>query len=153
LEVVNVHRDEIRLIVPGKHPLAGRSFICCQDLLEYPLLLPKSGITRARLNAWFETVEDKIQVSMELDSTEMMKRFVMAGLGVSFLAVSNCQEEIAAGKLKTLALAPEPMVRRLGLIYRRDKALSKAALGFIQIILDNMGEHRSEKKMPKLATG
>jgi DNA-binding transcriptional LysR family regulator len=84
-----------------------------------------------------------------------MKRFVMAGLGVSFLAVSNCQEEIAAGKLKAITLAPEPMVRRLGLIYRRDKALSKAALGFIQIILDNMGEHRalSEKKLPKLAAG
>ncbi len=155
LQVVNVHRDEIRLIIPAKHPLAGRSAIDCQDLVEYPLLLPKSGITRTRLNAWFETVEDKIQISMELDSTEMMKRFVMAGLGVSFLAVSNCQEEIAAGKVKTIALAPEPMVRRLGLIYRRDKALSKAALGFIQIILDNMGEHRvsSEKKLPKLATG
>jgi DNA-binding transcriptional LysR family regulator len=155
LEVVNVHRDEIRLIVPAKHPLAGSSAVTCQDLVDYPLLLPKSGVTRARLNAWFETVEDKIQISMELDSTEMMKRFVMAGLGVSFLAVSNCQEEIATGKLKALPLSPEPMVRRLGLIYRRDKALSKAALGFIQIILDNMGEHRasSEKKLPKLAAG
>jgi multiple sugar transport system permease protein len=47
------------------------------------------------------------------------------------------------------------IVRRLGLIYRRDKALSKAALGFIQIILDNMGEHRTadSKKLPKLVTG
>jgi len=155
LQVVNVHRDEIRLIVPAKHPLACKGSIDCQDLVEYPLLLPKSGVTRARLNAWFELVEDRLQVSMELDSTEMMKRFVMAGLGLSFLAVSNCQEEIAAGKLKAIALAPEPMIRRLGLIYRRDKALSKAALGFIQIILDNMGEHRatSEKKMPKLAAG
>ena len=155
LQVVNVHRDEIRLIVPAKHSLAGRNAIDCQDLVDYPLLLPKSGTTRVRLNAWFETVEDKIQISMELDSTEMMKRFVMAGLGVSFLAVSNCQEEIASGKLKAIALAPEPMVRRLGLIYRRDKALSKAALGFIQIVIDNVGEHRasSEKKMPKLAAG
>jgi hypothetical protein len=59
-----------------------------------------------------------------------------------------------AGRIKSLALAPEPMVRRLGLIYRRDKALSKAALGFIQAILDNVGEHRAEsKKLPKLATG
>ncbi len=40
---------------------------------------------------------------MELDSTEMMKRFVMAGLGVRFLAVSNCREEIAAGKLRARA--------------------------------------------------
>ncbi len=33
-------------------------------------------------------------------------------------------------------------MRRLGLIYRRDKALSKAALGFIQIVLENLEEHR-----------
>ena len=155
LQVVNVHRDEIRLIVPARHPLASKSAVTCRDLVEYQLLLPKSGVTRTRLNAWFETVEDALHVSMELDSTEMMKRFVMAGLGVSFLAVSNCQEEIAAGKLKAIALAPEPMVRRLGLIYRRDKALSKAALGFIQIILDNMGEHRAAEgqKLPKLVAG
>ena len=30
------------------------------------------------------------------------------------------------------------MTRRLGLIYRKDKALSKAALGFIQVVLDNV---------------
>ena len=89
------------------------------------LLLPKQGKTRTRLNAWLEPVEDDIRISMELDSTEMMKRFVMAGLGLSFLAVSNCREEIAAGKLRGLPLAPEPMVRRLGLIYRKDKALPK----------------------------
>ena len=46
------------------------------------MLLPKSGITRARLDCWLEPVEDQIQISMELDSTEMIKRFVMAGLGL-----------------------------------------------------------------------
>src|SRR4051794_37341484 len=70
LQVVNVHRDEIRLIVPGKHPLSGKTSVGCEDLLTYPLLLPKSGVTRTRLNAWFEAVEDDIHVSMELDSTE-----------------------------------------------------------------------------------
>lgn len=140
LQVVNIYRDEIRLIVPGGHPLADRKSVLPRDVVEYFLLLPKSGKTRARLNEWLEAVEDELQISMELDSTEMMKRFVMAGLGVSFLAVSNCQEEIAAGKLKSISLAPEPMIRRLGLIYRKDKSLSKAALGFIQVVLDNLGE-------------
>src|SRR5260370_22743699 len=122
LQVVNVPRDEIRLIVPARHPLASKSAVTCRDLVEYQLLLPKSGVTRTRLNAWFETVEDALHVSMELDSTEMMKRFVMAGLGVSFLAVSNCQEEIAAGQRKALAFAPQPIVRRVGLTYRRAQA-------------------------------
>ena len=62
---------------------------------------------------------------MELDSTEMMKRFVMAGMGISFLAASNCREEVAAGRMAAISLTPEPMVRRLGLIYRKDKASLK----------------------------
>jgi hypothetical protein len=32
------------------------------------------------------------------------------------------------------------MIRRLGLIYRKDKALSKAALGFIQVISEKAGQ-------------
>jgi DNA-binding transcriptional LysR family regulator len=96
-------------------------------------------------------VEDEIRVSMELDSTEMMKRFVMAGLGLSFLAISGCQEEIAAGKLRAIPLAPEPMTRRLGLIYRKDKTLSRAALGFIQVVLDNVGDDSAGAGKTRLA--
>jgi DNA-binding transcriptional LysR family regulator len=106
--------------------------------MEFYLVLPQQGKTRSRLNDWLLPVADELRISMELDSTEMMKRFVIAGLGVSFLAMSNCREEIASGKLRAIVLAPEPMVRRLGLIYRKDKALSKAALGFIQVVLDNV---------------
>ncbi len=140
LQVVDVHRDEVRLIVPASHALAGRESVSPQDIVNFFLLLPKTGKTRARLDQWLEPVEDDLRISMELDSTEMMKRFVMAGLGLSFIAVSNCMEEIAAGTLRAIPLAPEPMLRRLGLIYRKDKALSKAALGFIQVVLDNVGD-------------
>jgi DNA-binding transcriptional LysR family regulator len=154
LQVVDIYKDEIRLIVPARHALADRKAVYASDLLQFQLLLPKSGTTRARLNAWFELVEDELRVSMELDSTEMMKRFVMAGLGISFLAVSNCREEVAAGKLRAISLAPEPMVRRLGLIYRKDKALSKAALGFIQVVLDNLGDRQlARDKRPKVMVG
>lgn len=143
-QVVDIYRDEIRLIAAAKHPIGENISVTCHDLVPYPLLLPKSGTTRTRLNAWLEPVEDRVQISMELDSTEMMKRFAMANLGLSFLAVSNCREELATGKLRSVALAPEPMVRRLGLIYRKDKALSKAALGFIQVVLENFGESAIE---------
>jgi DNA-binding transcriptional LysR family regulator len=91
------------------------------------------------LNTWLDAVQDDLNVSMELDSTEMIKRFVMANLGISFLASSHCQEELAAGRLAAIPLGPEPMIRRVGLIYRRDKSLSKAALGFIQVTLEHAG--------------
>ena len=139
LQVVKIHSDEIKLLVPARHPLAAHDHVSPEDLVGEQILLPKGGTTRARLNAWLDPVQDELNVSMELDSTEMIKRFVIAGLGVSFLAGSNCQEDVADGHLACISLGPEPMVRRLGLIYRKDKSLSKAALGFIQVTLANAG--------------
>ena len=139
LQVVKIHSDEIKLLVPPGHRLAGQGRVMPADLLGEQLLLPKTGTTRARLNSWLDSVHDELNVSMELDSTEMIKRFVMANLGISFLAASHCQEEEAAGKLACVPLGPEPMIRRVGLIYRKDKSLSKAALGFIQVTLDHAG--------------
>ena len=143
VQIVDIYRDEIRCVVPTGHPLSHAERVGCEDVLPYSLLLPQSGITRTRLNAWFEKVEDDLQISMELESTETMKRFVMAGLGISFLSGATAQEEVEAGILKSIPLAPEPMVRKLGLIYRKDKALSKAALGFIQVTLAHFGSHGS----------
>jgi len=140
LQVVKIHTDEIKLLTRAGDPFGSRESVGCRELISKPLLLPKSGTTRTRLNAWLEPVEGEIHVSMELDSTEMIKRFVMAGLGYSFLAASHCREEVESGKLGVASLSPEPMIRNLGLIYRKDKALSKAALGFIQVILEHAGD-------------
>jgi DNA-binding transcriptional LysR family regulator len=149
LQVVKIHADEIKLLMPAGHPLAARSAVTCHDLIGHPLLLPKSGTTRTRLNAWLEPVEGELHISMELDSTEMIKRFVMAGLGLSFLAASHCREEVEQGKLAVTSLGPEPMIRRLGLIYRKDKSLSKAALGFIQTVLEHAGEAEASSRLPR----
>ena len=150
VQVVEIHRDEIRAIVPAGHPLADQETVTCEDVCPYPLMLPQTGMTRSRLNAWFENVAEEIQVSMELDSTETMKHFVLAGLGICFLAASTCQEEVDRGRLKSLPLAPEPLTRKLGLIYRKDKALSKASLGFIQVVLSQFGS-QSNGGQPRLA--
>ena len=137
VKVLKIHADEIRAIVPAGHPLAGQPQILPRDLIGHPLLLPKTGATRGRVSAWLEPVEDELSVSMELDSTEMMKRFTMAGLGVSFLATTHCQEEVAAGRLAAVSLGPDTMQRQIALIYRMDKALQKAALGFIEVTMKN----------------
>lgn len=150
LQIVKIHTDEIKLIVPAGHHLASYDRVHPADLVGEQLILPKTGTTRARLATWLDSVFDELQVSMELDSTEMIKRFVMAGLGVSFVAASHCQEEESAGKIASTSLGPEPMIRRLGLIYRKDKSLSKAALGFIQVTLANAGTGIVELPMERM---
>jgi DNA-binding transcriptional LysR family regulator len=153
LEVAKIHSDEIKLIVPAGHPLALKEEIQPSDLIGEPLLLPKAGTTRNRLTAWLEPVADEIHVSMELDSTEMIKRFVMTGLGASFLAAAFCREEVASGKLAAISLGPDPIVRQVALIYRRDKALSKAALGFINIVLEHAAMGAARLALRPAASG
>src|SRR5581483_6356851 len=114
LQAVDIHSDEIKLLVPANHRLAKQERVFPTDLLGEPVLLPKTGTTRARLSVWLDSIFDELNISMELDSTEMIKRFVMADLGISFLAASHCQEEVQAQKLACVSLAPELMMRRVG---------------------------------------
>ncbi|HWJ40066.1 MAG TPA: LysR family transcriptional regulator [Candidatus Limnocylindrales bacterium] len=140
VQVVKIHSDEIKVLVPSQHPLASKTCVLPEDVAGFPLLVPKTGATRTRLTAWLDPVEDRARISMELDSTEMIKRFVLAGLGAGFIAGAHCREEVAAGRLAAIPLGPEPMERQIGLIYRKDKALSKAALGFIETTLTYAGD-------------
>src|ERR1700735_5592972 len=144
VEVAEIYKDEVRLLVPAESPLAKLASVTCEEVVQYPLLLPQSGTTRSRLDAWLEPVANQLKISMELDSTEMMKRFVAAGLGLTFLATANCREEIAGGTVSAIPLAPEPMIRRTGLVYRKDKTLSKAAMGFIDVTLAHFGAKAPE---------
>ncbi len=153
LQVAPIHSDEIKLITPADHPLAAKPFIVPRDLLDQQMLLPKSGNTRARLNEWFELVEPDLQISMELDATEMTKRFVLARLGISFLAASHCAEEVEQGRLAAISLGPEPVIRKLALVYRKDKSLSKAALGFIQVMLEHSDDAVAGSRVPQAVNG
>jgi DNA-binding transcriptional LysR family regulator len=136
LEIVKVYTDEIRLLAPPGHPLAGAASVTAQQAAAYPLLLPKTGRTRTMIDQFLEPAESTLRISMELESSEMLKRFIIAGLGIGFMATSNAREQIGSGQLKAVPLAPMPLMRTLGLVYRKDKPLSRGALGFIEVVLD-----------------
>lgn len=134
LEIVQVYSDEICLMASPEHRLAGHKTVRVGEVVKENLLLPKAGRTRQRINQFLDDHEDKLKISMELESSVMQKRFTEAGLGVTFMAITDAREEIAAGRLKALRLQPLPMIRTIALIYRKDKALSRASLGFIQLV-------------------
>jgi DNA-binding transcriptional LysR family regulator len=133
LTVVPIHRDELIVITPPDHPLAQCKKATVAEVLEFPLLLPKLGRTRDALEAIFDDRRLKPTVSMELDSSELLKRFVAVGVGVGFIARSNVVEDLQAKVLAAVTLADASIQRDLALVFRKDKALSRAALAFIDI--------------------
>ncbi len=133
LTVVQIHRDELVAIAAPQHPLAKLEAVAVSDVVRYPLLLPKIGRTRDALESLFHERRLKPNISMELDSSELLKRFAAAGVGVGFIARSNVLEDVRAGALVALPLADAHIRRDLALVFRKDKALSRAALAFIDI--------------------
>jgi len=133
LTAVPIHRDDLVLIVPPRHPLAKLKSASAKDIAQYPLVMPKVGHTRDGLDALFHQHKLKPRIAMELDSSELLKRFVAADVGVGFIARSNVQEDVQAKVLATVPLADAQIRRDLALVFRKDKALSRAALAFIDI--------------------
>src|SRR5271168_663687 len=113
LTVVLIHRDELVIIVPPQHPLGKVKSAGIADVAKFPLVVPKVGHTRDSLEELFHERRLKPNYTMELDSSELLKRFVAAGVGVGFIARSNVVEDVRARVLAAIPLADVQMRRDL----------------------------------------
>jgi DNA-binding transcriptional LysR family regulator len=133
LVVQPLHRDEIVLAVSPAHPLAARGAIKVDEMLQFPMLLLKQGRQRTLLNNFLESVDAQPRIAMEVDSSELLKRLIAAGLGMGFLPRANVQDDVHAGLLKIVKVEGMRISRELALIFRKDRTLTHAAHAFLEI--------------------
>lgn len=143
LTVVLIHRDELVLIAPPSHPLGRMKSATIADASRFPLIVPKAGHTRDAIEQIFHERRLKPNFTMELDSSELLKRFVAADVGIGFISRSNVEEDVRAKALVAIAIADARVRRDLALVFRKDKALSRAALAFIDIAV----KHKSTQEL------
>jgi DNA-binding transcriptional LysR family regulator len=128
-----VHKDELVLVVQPSHQLAQRTSIRVEELAKYPLLLPQQGRQRQQIDGIFQMHDLQPRLAMEVDSGELLKRLIAAGLGAGFLPRINVAEEEKAGTLVTIRLDGIRLARDLALIFHKDNALTRAAQIFLDI--------------------
>jgi DNA-binding transcriptional LysR family regulator len=143
LTVVLIHRDELVLITTPQHPLGKMKSATIADASKFPLIVPKAGHTRDAIEQLFHERRLKPNFTMELDSSELLKRFVAADVGVGFISRSNVEQDVRAKALAAIPLADAHVRRDLALVFRKDKALSRAALAFIDIAV----KHKSMQEL------
>lgn len=144
LRVEPIHRDELVLVTPAGHPLAGRSTVKLQEAAKYPLLLPAHGRRREQLDELFRGSGVAPRVAMEVESSEMLKRYIGAGLGLGFLPRTNVAREGESGTLHALGLEGVRLARDLALVFRKDRELSRAAQEFLEIATEPLRKLDSE---------
>jgi LysR family transcriptional regulator, low CO2-responsive transcriptional regulator len=144
LRVHPIFRDRVVLMTSPKSPLAHLKAVTAAEIAEQPLIYPKTGFTRQLLDKYFRPFRARIRIAMELPSVSMIKRFVAAGLGVSLISATYAADDARAGKVKLIPLKDVELWRELGLVYRRDRHLPRAAAAFIAVVRQRAGQYNSQ---------
>ena len=148
LHVLPIYRDEMAVLAPPDHPLASRSAVRLEEVVEYPLLYPKTGQTRHQLDRRLHRFQDRVKISMELASVETTKKFVATGMGITLISRAFAQAEHAAGTLRLIPLEGEQIYRELGLIYHRQKYICPVSEAFLATVrrhfIDNVSDSPEE---------
>jgi DNA-binding transcriptional LysR family regulator len=144
LKVHSIFRDRLMLMVSPSNPLASYKSVRTSDVAEQPLIFPKTGFTRQVLDKQFRPFRSRLRITMELASVGMIKRFVVAGLGVSVISESFAQDEVRAGQAKLIPISDMEVWRELGIVYRRDRTLPRSASAFVALVRHGVGAAASE---------
>lgn len=144
LRVHPIFHDRLMLIVAASNPLAKLKSVTLSEIADQPQIVPKTGHTRQLFDRQFRPYRSKLRVTMELSSVGMIKRFVAAGLGVSLISESFAKDEVRNGEAKLIPISDADLTRDLGLVYRRDRTLPRAAAAFVAL-LRQQTETRNEK--------
>ena len=139
LKTHSIFRDRLMLIVSTRNPLAKLKKVTLGEVAEQPQIFPKTGYTRQVLDKLFRPYRSRLQITMELASVGMIKQFVAADLGVSLMSETFAKEEVRSGEVKLIPIADVDLWRELGIVYRRDRTLPRAASAFIALIRQRSG--------------
>jgi LysR family transcriptional regulator, low CO2-responsive transcriptional regulator len=77
----------------------------------------------------------KLNIAMEIKSTETIKQAVMAGMGVSFLSAHTVSRELQSGSLAVLDVQGFPLMLNWYLVHRKTKRLPPVAQAFRSFLL------------------
>ncbi|MCM3267522.1 selenium metabolism-associated LysR family transcriptional regulator [Paenibacillus elgii] len=133
-----VLNDELKLIVPRRHPLAEREQIGLEELAKYPFILREQGSgTRKVMEEELARAGcdvSALKIVMELGSTGAVKSAVEAGLGISIVSQSSVKHEAALGVLQVKNVEGVSFARSFHAIYLNSTLLPISAVTFMTFL-------------------
>jgi DNA-binding transcriptional LysR family regulator len=142
---VAVLTDELALIVPVDHPLAGQKIVSVRELgAESFVAHNVPSPYRERVLRTFEKYRTPLNISLEMPTLESIKRFVEGGMGVALVPRLTAQAEIARGQVAALAVREMKLERKLYLVYRKGANLSHAARAFLRLAREQQKAGKTE---------
>lgn len=152
----NFWQDELVVVVPFHHPWGSRSSVTLAELATERMITREVGSgTRRVMEIALEERgfdPDRLNITMELGSTQAVKQVVGAGLGITVISALTVVRECNQKLLRALRIQECPVYRPLNILMRAQSFPSKDERYFINFL------HSREKlarvlrtKLPELS--
>jgi DNA-binding transcriptional LysR family regulator len=140
LTAVPWREEEMVLVCSPQHPLARNVAIRPAQLSgEKYVHFTRELTIRKEVDRFLREQGAAIEVVLEFDNIENIKKAVAIGAGVALLPEPTIRPEVSARTLVARSLFGARLVRPLGIIHRRQPGLSPAARAFLELLCDHEG--------------
>lgn len=135
LAVLPFMTDELVVVAPAGHPMAGKHGLDLKDLSGEPFVMREAASgSRWSLEKAARKAGARLTVAMQLGSNGAIKHAVESGLGLAVLSRYACALELSGGRLVELDVRGFPIRRDWHIVHLRRRKLPASVLAFIQFL-------------------
>lgn len=128
--------DEILLVVPTTHRLAGQERVALVEVAHEAVIIEKVGNgLRDLIDTFCQQAGFTLRIPYEIDESATLFEFIKAGLGVGFTP-ALMKKQISGQALSSLHLTNPTCERTLGIAWQEKHYLSQAAHTFRQFVME-----------------
>jgi DNA-binding transcriptional LysR family regulator len=143
LRIVPFMKDEMVLVAPTEHPLAGRGPITPDALHDEIWVVREEGSgTRVYSEHVIRTHGLSVKKKITLSSNQAVKEAVAAGLGITLLSRWVVKKPLQHGEIAELPLEGDSFLRRLSYIYPAHAERTKLVEVFLEEIVRDGAENK-----------
>ncbi len=145
--------DELVLITASRHPWARRGSVSRQNLSSERLLIREPGsATRHVMERALQQAGITPAGTLELNHTEAIKQYVMAGLGVAFVSGYAVRTEVRARQLAIVRVRGLRIRRHFHVIHAERRTLGASGRAFLAVLEAHAADRRAEAPLGAGAT-
>jgi LysR family transcriptional regulator, transcriptional activator of the cysJI operon len=135
LDILPFREDQLVVIVPPEHPLARFKKIDMKKLARQKFVAFEKDVpTRRAVDRMLRRQSVPVDVVMEFDNIETIKRAVEISAGISIVPSHTIESELAAGTLRMLEFSRGGMTRQLGILVKKGKERTQVMEKFISLL-------------------
>ena len=135
LAVIPFLSDELVVIAPAGHPLAGKRGLTLRQVTGEPFVMREAASgSRWSLEKAARKAGARLNIAMELGSNGAIKHAVESGLGLAVISRYACALEFSTKRLVELEVSGFPIRRDWHIVHLRRRKLPASVTAFIEFL-------------------